>query len=173
MSASKRRTNIISMIEGALCIALALVLTRLNLFVMPQGGSVDLELVPLLLFAYRRGAKLGILVGALTGIMKVLTGSYFLNIVQVVLDYPLAYAFAGIAAFFPRFLWLVLAALGQLTSHVISGAVFFAQYAPHGWNPWLYSLIYNAPVILAKYALSSIIAIILWRILQKAMPVTH
>ena len=170
---SNTRTRITSMIEGALCIALALVLTRLNLFVMPQGGSVDLELVPLLLFAYRRGPKLGILAGALTGIMKVLTGAYFLNVIQVILDYPLAYAFVGIAAFFPRILWLILAALGQLASHVTSGAVFFAQYAPSGWNPWLYSIIYNAPVIVAKYAVSAVIAIILWRILQRAMPVTQ
>ena len=85
-----QRISIVSMIEGALCIALALVLTKLNLFAMPQGGSVDIELVPLLLFAYRRGPKLGILVGALTGVMKVLTGGYVLNPVQLVLDYILA-----------------------------------------------------------------------------------
>ena len=166
-----QRISIVSMIEGALCIALALVLTKLNLFAMPQGGSVDIELVPLLLFAYRRGPKLGILVGALTGVMKVLTGAYVLNPVQLVLDYILAYAFVGIAAFYPRFLWLIIAAFGQLASHVVSGAIFFAQYAPSGWNPWLYSIIYNAPVIVAKYAISSVIAIILWQILQKAMPV--
>ena len=163
-----QRISIVSMIEGALCIALALVLTKLNLFAMPQGGSVDIELVPLLLFAYRRGPKLGILVGALTGVMKVLTGAYVLNPVQLVLDYILAYAFVGIAAFYPKFLWLILAALGQLASHVVSGAVFFAQYAPSGW---LYSIIYNAPVVAAKYAISAVIAIILWQILQKAMPV--
>ena len=166
-----QRISIVSMIEGALCIALALVLTKINLFAMPQGGSVDIELVPLLLFAYRRGPKLGILVGALTGVMKVLTGAYVLNPVQLVLDYILAYAFVGIAAFYPKFLWLILAALGQLASHVVSGAIFFAQYAPSGWNPWLYSIIYNAPVVVAKYAISSVIAIILWQILQKAMPV--
>ncbi|MBQ9403822.1 MAG: energy-coupled thiamine transporter ThiT [Synergistaceae bacterium] len=168
---STRRISIVSMIEGALCIALALVLTRINLFAMPQGGSVDLELVPLILFAYRRGPKLGILVGALTGVMKVLTGGYFLNVIQLILDYPLAYAFAGIAAFYPRILWLILAALGQLTSHVVSGAIFFAKYAPSGWNPWMYSIIYNAPVVIAKYAISAVVAIILWQILQKTMPV--
>lgn len=168
---STRRISLVSMIEGALCIALALVLTKLNLFVMPQGGSVDLELVPLLLFAYRRGPKLGVLVGALTGVMKVVTGAYVLNIVQLILDYPLAYAFAGIAGFYPKLLWLILAALGQLACHVVSGAFFFAQYAPQGWNPWLYSIIYNAPVIVAKYAISAVIALILWQVLQKAMPV--
>ena len=170
---STRRISIVSMIEGALCIALALVLTRINLFAMPQGGSVDLELVPLILFAYRRGPKLGILVGALTGVLKVLTGGYFLNIIQLILDYPLAYAFAGIAAFYPRFLWLILAALGQLSCHVVSGAIFFAKSAPNGWNPWLYSIVYNSPVIIAKYAISAVIALILWQILQRAMPIRH
>lgn len=171
MSTSTRKISIVSMIEGALCIALSLVLTRLNLFAMPQGGSVDLELVPLILFAYRRGPKLGILAGALTGVLKVFTGGYFLNVMQLILDYPLAYAFAGITAFYPRLLWLILAALGQLVCHVVSGAIFFAKYAPTGWNPWLYSIIYNGPVVIAKYAISAVAAIILWRILQRAMPV--
>ncbi len=164
---SKRRINLVAMIEGALCIALAIVLTKLSFFTLPRGGSVDFELVPLILFAYRRGPKLGILAGALTGIMKVLAGDFVLNPVQLVIDYPLAYGFVGIAAF----LWLFLAALGQLTSHIISGVIFFAQYAPEGWNPWFYSIAYNTPLIAVKYAIFGVVAMLLWRVMQKTMPV--
>ena len=168
-----RKINLAAMIEGALCIALAIVLSKLNIFALPQGGSVDLELVPLLLFAYRRGPKLGVLAGILTGFVKILIGAHVYHPVQMILDYPLAYAFVGIAAFYPRVLWLILAAFCQIASHVISGVIFFAEYAPQGWNPWLYSIIYNGPLFAAKYAVSSIIAILLWRVLQRTMPITQ
>ena len=62
---TKRSKNVSIMIEGALCIALCIVLEKINIFSMPQGGSVDFELIPLLLFSYRRGFKWGIQAGAL------------------------------------------------------------------------------------------------------------
>ncbi len=64
MSSSKNKSVSI-MIEGALCIALCIVLEKINIFSMPQGGSVDFELIPLILFAYRRGVRWGIQAGAL------------------------------------------------------------------------------------------------------------
>ena len=93
-----KHNNIIVMVEGALCIALAIVLSKINLFTMPQGGSVDFELVPLMIFAYRRGLKKGIFAGALFGILLILLGGYVLNIFQAILDYPLAFACAGLVA---------------------------------------------------------------------------
>ena len=64
-----KNKHVAVMIEGALCIALCIVLEKINIFAMPQGGSVDFELIPLLLFAYRRGMKWGIQAGALTGLL--------------------------------------------------------------------------------------------------------
>ena len=167
---SSARNNISAMIEGALCIALSVVLTKVNLFKMPNGGSVDLELVPLMLFAFRHGVKFGVGTGALCGIVKILTGGYFFNVIQVFLDYPLAYAFSGLSGFKIKILGILMAASGQIISHVISGAVFFAEYAPAGQNAWLYSLIYNAPVITVKYVLSGFIAMILCKALNSLVP---
>lgn len=31
----------------------------------------------------------------------------------------------------------------RLASHVVSGVIFFAAYAPKGMNPFVYSVIYN------------------------------
>lgn len=167
-----KHSNTIIMIEGALCIALAVVLSKVDLFRMPQGGSVDFELVPLLLFTYRRGLKWGARAGALTGIMKLLIGGEFFNVIQFLLDYPLAFAFVGLAAVPPKILGLILAAAGQIACSVVSGAVFFAQYAPEGQNPWVYSLFYNVPVLGVKYIISGIAALILWKALDKALPVS-
>ena len=169
MSSKSKHVSI--MIEGALCIALCIVLEKINIFAMPQGGSVDFELIPLLLFTYRRGMKWGIQAGALAGVLKIFLGGYFFNVVQVILDYPLAYACVGLAAIHPKIIGLVIAALGQITCSVISGVVFFAQYAPEGQSPLVYSIMYNAPVLGAKYLLSGIVALFMWKVLERDLPV--
>lgn len=164
------KTNVRAMCEGALCIALSIVLSKLNIFEMPQGGSVDLELVPLILFAYRRGIKWGVGAAALDGLLKILLGGYVYNPIQAIVDYPLAYAFAGLAAITPRIAGLIIAAVGQIACHVISGVIFFSQYAPEGQSPFIYSLLYNTPVISVKYLISGIVALLLWKALEKALP---
>ena len=169
---SRRHSNTIIMIEGALCIALAFVFSKINLLEMPQGGSVDFELVPLILFAYRRGFKWGVLTGALMGFIKILLGAYFFNVAQVILDYPLAYAFVGFCAAHPAIIGLILAAIGHTGCSVLSGVLFFAEYAPEGQSPFMYSLLYNGPVLGAKYIVSWIVAMILWKVLERELPVT-
>ena len=170
-SSTTTRKNITVMIEGALCIALCLVLEKINIFSMPQGGSVDFELIPLILFAYRRGVLKGIQAGFVAGLLKIVLGGYFLNVVQVALDYPLAYACVGLAALHPRIIALFVAAFGQITCSVISGVVFFSQYAPEGQSPLMYSIMYNTPVLGAKYILSGIVAAFLWKVLERDLPV--
>ena len=164
-----RHSKIAAMIECSLCVALSFVMSRINLFTMPQGGSVDFELVPLILFTYRRGWKWGINAGILTGLMRIILGSYFYTPVQVILDYPLAYSFVGLVDLHPFWLGLVAAWAGMTASSIVSGAIFFAEYAPAGQNPWVYSFFYNAPVLGAKYLVSGIAAFILWKILQREL----
>ncbi len=168
---SKKHSHTIIMIEGALCIALAFVFSKINLFQMPQGGSIDFELVPLILFAYRRGFKWGVLTGALMGFIKILLGAYFFNVAQVILDYPLAYAFVGFCAAHPAIIGLILAAVGQTGCSILSGVLFFAEYAPEGQSPLVYSFLYNAPVLGTKYLVSWIVAMILWKVLERELPV--
>lgn len=168
---SKNKGAVI-MIEGALCIALSVVLSYFNLFTMPQGGSVDFALMPLIVFSYRRGLKWGIQAGILSGLIRILLGSYVYNPVQAILEYPLAYAFIGLTAMHPRIVGLIVSAIGKIACHIIAGAIFFAQYAPEGQNPWIYSLIYNTPVESVKYILSGIFALILWKALERELPVS-
>ena len=166
-----KHNNITVMVEGALCIALSIVLSKIDLFAMPQGGTVDFELVPLMIFAYRRGLKKGLLAGFLNGLLKILLGGYVLNLLQAVLDYPLAFMCVGLVAVSPKILGFILAACGQISCSVISGAYFFGQYAPEGQNAWVYSFFYNVPVLGVKYLISFVAALILWRALEKSLPV--
>ncbi len=50
--------------EAALTIALAVVFSRIRLYRLPQGGSITLEIVPLLILALRWGLWRGIAAGA-------------------------------------------------------------------------------------------------------------
>lgn len=166
-----RHSSTAAMVECALCVALSFVMTKINLFTMPQGGSVDFELVPLILFTYRRGWKWGLISGAMEGVLRILLGAYFYTPVQVILDYPLAYSFVGLCDLQPFWLGLIAGWAGMTASSVVSGAVFFAQYAPEGQSPWVYSFLYNAPVLGAKYIVSGIAAFILWKILERDLSV--
>ena len=107
--------------------------------------------------------------GALLGVLKILFGGYFMNVIQVLLDYPLAFACVGFAAIRPKILGLIVAMIGTITCSVISGVLFFAEFAPEGQNPFIYSLVYNTPVLGAKYILSGITALLIWKYLEKIL----
>ena len=90
-----------------------------------------------------------------------------MNVIQVLLDYPLAFACVGFAAISPKILGIIIVAVGTISCSVISGVIFFAQFAPEGQHPFIYSLIVNVPVLGGLYILSGITALILWKYLQK------
>ena len=172
MSEQVRSSRTVVLVEGALCIALSIVLSYLRLFRMPQGGSVNLELVPLILFAWRRGLCWGCGAGVLAGVMNLLLGGYVVHPVQAILDYPAAYGAMGLAALLPRqrLVGLVLAALVQFSCHVLSGVIFFASYAPKGTNPWVYSAVYNGSFLAPKIVISGVVTWILLRKLEEFHP---
>ena len=84
--------------ELALCLALAVVLGMVvKLIQLPYGGSINLSPLPLLVLAFRHGVKLGCLAGALYGVLDFILNPFFFHPLQVVLDYPVAFALLGMA----------------------------------------------------------------------------
>jgi thiamine transporter len=152
------------LVEGALCVALSVVLSYLKILPMPQGGSITLEMSPLLFFSYRRGVKWGLAAGAMSGFLQLLLGGYVVHPIQGVLDYPAAFACMGVAGIAGHHFLLGTAASCalRLLCHVLSGAIFFASYAPEGQNPWLYSLVYNATYMIPSMIISFAAAWLLW-----------
>ena len=155
----EKRHSIRCLTEAALCTALAVVLSRIELFRMPQGGSVTLEIVPMLLFAQRWGLKSGIAAGAVNGMLQWILGGYVITPLQGLLDYPLAFAALGLAGLSCVSSWLgvVLAVIVRIACHVASGVVFFSEYTPEGMHPFIYSLIYNGSFM----AVNTVFALIL------------
>ena len=84
--------------EIGVAIALAAVLGQVRLFVMPQGGSVSLEMLPIIFIAVRRGVVPGLVAGVLYGLLQlVLPGAFIYHPAQVALDYPLAFGALAVA----------------------------------------------------------------------------
>lgn len=157
------KRNVHIMVETAVLVGAALVLSMIRIVRLPQGGSVGIDMLPIFLLAFRRGGKVGIIGGALFGVLKLITDPYILHPVQVLLDYPIPFAVLGVAGFF-RSRMLVGAAFGAILrylAHIISGVVFFAEYAPEGTSAWIYSIVYNGSFLIPETILVCAVLILL------------
>lgn len=142
-----------TLINISIMLALAMILSEIKLYHLPQGGAVTLGgLIPILLIAFRYGAGVGTLAGFLFGLMTIIQDPFIVHPVQVLFDYPLPFMAVGLAGFFHEkiFIGTILAFAGKFICHFISGVVFFAAYAPEGTSPTIYSLVTNATYILPE-----------------------
>lgn len=156
--------------EIGLAIALAAVLGQVRLFAMPQGGSVSLELLPIVFVAVRRGVVPALTAGLLYGLLQLgLPGAYVYHPVQAVLDYPLAFTALAVAGFVAVRGWrslalaVTLAVGARFAFHFLSGLIFFATYAPAWEAPWLYAVTYNLLYLVPEGVLT---ALLLWPLLK-------
>ena len=161
--------------EAALAVALAFVLGLIKVFQMPFGGSISLEMVPLILLALRQGPFVGIVAGAAYGLLDLAIEPFALHPVQVLFDYPLAFGVLGLAGFFAptvrgAILGTVVAVLARFLCHFVSGVVFFASYAPEGWNPYAYSAVYNLAYLVPSLIIALVVVGVLLRALEGAQP---
>ena len=169
--------RVLVLVEIALAAALAVALSNLKFFHLPYGGSVSLEMLPIFYIAIVYGGVAGCVAGLLLGVGQLFFGAYIIHPVQLVLDYPMAFTVLGVGGFFATlipmkksddtfdYLRVVLVSMlvvfiGSVLRyavHVISGVVFFAEYAPEGSNVLLYSLVYNAGYMVPNLILSAIL----------------
>lgn len=153
---------------AALSVALAFVLSFIRLFRFPQGGSITpASMLPLLLFAYAFGTVPGICAGVVYGLLQFLQGAMILNLAQVLLDYPIAFGVLGLAGLFRKKAGTLafpagalIACFGRFAAAVLSGVVFFAEYAGEQ-NPWIYSAVYNGTYMLPETLICVLVGILL------------
>ena len=161
--------------EAALAIALAFVLGLIKVFQMPFGGSISFEMIPLILLALRQGAVVGTVTGAAYGRLNLAIEPFVVHPVQVLFDYPLAFGALGLAGLFRptvrgAVLGAAVAVLARFVCHFVSGVVFFASYAPEGWNPYLYSAAYNAAYLVPSLVIALVVVVLLLKALEGAQP---
>ena len=147
---------------AGICVSLSFALSYIKLWDMPTGGSITLvSLLPIMIFSYMFGAKKGLLIGFLYGILQAVQDPWLIHPAQFVLDYPVAFsciALVGVLSdimkeFDKPFLTFTLGAtfscVFRYLCHVISGAFAFGAYAPGGTTDFLgYSLVYNSYVFI-------------------------
>ena len=165
---------------GAICMALSSVLSMIKVMEMPQGGSVTAaSMLPLMTFAYVYGVGPGVFLGMIHGLLQFILKPYFLSLPQMLLDYPIAFGMIGLAGLFakkemPLLLSLsagiVLASIGRLVAAVLSGVLFFAEYAEGtGLSPLMYSISYNASYMVPETLITVLLGILIGHTLVKEL----
>ena len=159
------------LVYGGMCIAIAFILSAVKLYQMPQGGSITLaSMFPIILYSLVFGPVAGIIAGIAYGFLQLIQDAWVLNWAQLILDYPLAYGFLGLAGLAPSFVKNIkvrvfiavsIAILGRGLMHFLSGFIFFADSAPEGQSPVIYSLIYNGSYIIPELIITTILSIVL------------
>lgn len=177
----RNRTRIL--VEGALMIALSTVLSYLTIFKFPQGGSISLEMMPLILMGMRNGTVWGCFTGLVHGVMQMFIG--FQNVMYcqtiwsqigcILLDYIVAYAVLGLAKLLAApfqnkvvgySISAAVCGLLRFGCSFLSGWILWGDYVPENWQPWIYSLVYNGSYMLP----SIVITVFIIAFLTKCSP---
>lgn len=166
-----RNKKLAMLVEGALMVALAFVLSFAKVYQAPYGGSVTLgSMIPILLFALRYGTGPGLLAGTVYGFTCFIVEPSVVHPVQMILDYPLAFGLLGLAGLFQDRPALGVSAGigGRFVSHFISGVIWWRIYAPEGMNEYVYSLAYNGGYLVPELIISAVIVkYVLQRFIQQ------
>lgn len=175
--------NLKTLAEGAVLTALALVLSYIKIPIGLGfggfGGSVDLVMIPIIIFALRRGLGWGLLSGLVFGTLKFFfAGGVAVNWQSMLLDYSLAYMFVGFAAIAPCLrrhpaLGALVGCFARFLVHFVSGITIYAEYMPETFmemtmvSPFIYSILYNGTYMLPNTILAVAICALLKKPLEK------
>ena len=160
--------KVLALVESAVMIALATVLSLLKLAELPAGGSVTFaSMLPIVLISYRHGVKYGLAAGTVYGLLQQLLGlknlsfvTGFVSVLAVILlDYVIAFAVLGLGGIFRKrgmrqSLALVsgaaVASALRYICHVISGATVWAGLSIPTGAVLIGSLSYNATYMIPE-----------------------
>ena len=165
-------TRVRMLTEGAVMIALAEVLSFLPLYKMPWGGSIDLAMLPIILFCVRWGFAPGMVVAFAHAVFQTLfEGGIAIGWQSIIGDFLVAYTVLGFAGLFKgKFVpATVVACVLRFLVHYVVGATIWAEYMPETFfsmtmtTPWLYSALYNAAYMLPDMVVILVIGVILMK----------
>lgn len=175
----KKKVNVKKLTMSAVLTALSAALSMVKIFEMPLGGSVTLlSMLPVCMLSIMYGCKWGIFCSFVYSLTQLALGigsvlSWGLTpqalVGSIVFDYLAAFTVLGLAGMFrrhgvPGYIGgISLALLLRAVSHVISGVIFFASWAPEGWNPFVYSIAYNGAYMVPEIVFTFAGAVLLLR----------
>ena len=176
------------LVEGAVMVALATVLSYIRIIHLPWGGSVTLlSMLPIVIYSIRYGVGGGIsvsfvfsLIQLAQGVMDGLFGwglTPLMLAACILLDYVAAFSAVGLAGVFKKrgyFGWLAgtaLAVVLRFLLHFLSGVVIWHSFGEL-WNGFstdneiVYSLLYNGAYMLPEMVFTMIGAALLLKVPQ-------
>ena len=169
-------------IEGTIVAAIAMVLSLIPTNV-GSSFSISLGMIPITLYALRRGTKAGFFSAFIWGLLHFpLAQVYYLMPAQVIIEYILAFGFAGFAGVYSTKLQQAIKDEEQRKSsriimyasffgtlmryfwHFLAGFLFWGSFALWGMNPWLFSFVMNGASGLATAIVTTIVLLLLLKI---------
>ncbi|MBM7687709.1 energy-coupled thiamine transporter ThiT [Enterococcus ureilyticus] len=172
-------------IEGTIVAAIAMVLSFIPMNI-GSSFSISLGMIPITLYALRRGAKAGFFSAFIWGLLHFPSAQvYYLTPLQVIIEYILAFGFAGFAGLYSGKLQQTIKAgdfrkssriilyatfLGTAMRyfwHFLAGVIFWGSFALWGMNPWLFSFIMNGLSGLATAIATSVVLLLVLKINPK------
>lgn len=158
---SKNKWTVQILSEGAILVAVSVILSVLSDMIpflkLPNGGSFSLSMLPIFIFALRRGAKAGGVVGLTYAIINFLIDGMIIHWGSIFFDYLIPYTLLGIVSglFMKKanqgkisfsIIAVLIGGFLRYLSHSVSGVIFFSMYVPEGLTAFYYSFIlYNLP----------------------------
>lgn len=114
---------------------------------MPNGGSIGVSTIALLVCSYHLGWKKATFVGFVSVAIQFITGPmYVANLLGFLLDYLLAFSVYGLASLFPNYKYfysgVLITNVIRFISHTIGGVIVWE-------TPLWSSITYNAPYMIA------------------------
>ena len=176
---SSSKLTVRCLVEGAVMVALAQVLSMIKLWEMPWGGSICLSMLPIFLYACRWGLKPGLMSGFVLGVLQfVLDGGFALGWQSIIGDYLVAFTVLGLAGLFrfkksSIFIGTVVGSVARFLVHYVVGATVWAMYMPETFfgmtmtTPWFYSLLYNGFYMVIDMVLCLVVFAILSKPMEK------
>ena len=173
ISTRKKTISAKNLAFAATAVALAMVTSMIKLLHMPMGGSITLfSMLLVTLIGYWYGPVVGIMGGIAYGLLQFIIDPYIVSMPQVLVDYVFAFGALGLSGFFSNkrgglMRGYVIGCFGRFVFAVLSGVIFFGQYAPETMGPLGYSIAYNGAYIGAE-ALATL-ALLMIPAVSKAM----
>lgn len=163
--------------EGALLVAAAEMLGYLKLGHLPNGGSISLMMLPIIVYSLRWGVGKGLMAGLALGILDfMLGGGVMIGWQSIFGDYLAACTLIGLAGLgcgkgFPGVLFgAVLGCLGRFLAVWVTGATLWGEWMPDAFlgmtmtNEWFYSMLYNGITVGASGIVTIVLCAMMYRI---------
>ena len=179
-------TNLTTLTECAIMLALSFALSCAKLFEMPMGGSVTVaSMLPVMLISIKYGVSTGLatcFVYSLTQLMQAVASANVFPycetpttlVLCILFDYVVPFTVLGLAGLFHKmkltknteiniYIGIISVVILRFLCHFITGVAIWGQWAPEGMGKYLYSFLYNGSFLSLDFIICIVCAVLMFR----------